>query len=90
MKPRWNRALMCYVIDIQADTKQHIARVSLPEHSAPDMSGTIRTVAKTDPLVEEIQVWVNGKPDTAYVKDDSGEWACRRYKQPDPTEETRP
>jgi hypothetical protein len=46
----------------------------------PDMSSTIRCFTSVDPEIEVIETFVDGKPDTMYIKID-GEWQAIVRKQ---------
>ncbi len=74
----WN--VMCNVseIRINVDTKQGC--LFLPEMNYPDMSSTIRCFTSVDPEIEVIETFVDGKPDTMYIKID-GEWQAIVRKQ---------
>jgi hypothetical protein len=71
----WN--VMCNVSKIIIDVENRCGYLYLPKLNYPNMSSTIRHFTSVDPECNCIYTFVDGQPDTVYVRDDDV-WFARQ------------
>lgn len=60
--------VMCQVSKITVNMDIHCGYMYMPDMNYPDMSKTIQFFTKIDPDIVHIHTFVDGKPDTQYIK----------------------
>jgi hypothetical protein len=65
--------VMCNVSEIVIDVDGRMGHLYLPKHNAPDMVSTINCFTSADPECSRIHTYVDGVPDTMYIKQE-GVW----------------
>lgn len=71
--PARSAILQCHWKSWVVTSEQSLA-LNLPAHNYPDMGGVTRTAEALMPDVVGVEVLVDGVPDTAYFRDEKGEW----------------
>lgn len=67
-------ALMCRIESLEYNFVTRRAVMRLPADNCADMTGAIVVVLRIDPLAREIITVSGDLPDTAYLRDERGEW----------------